>query len=159
MEIIRRVTVSLAAVVLSTVGIIAVGASPAAAASCSGSSCLHQDPSATGCTNGATTLTSFRYSDPWTSYDPLIELRYSSTCKAAWTRVTDGDCQPWACSGVIEASVNKSTIAHWSTSPAPHPNAQVWSNMMPFSYWVRACFVTWSDEGQPYQRVACTAWR
>lgn len=159
-KMVRRTFAAITAVVLGALTAIALSPSPALAATCYGASCLHQDPSSTGCSTNATNLASFRHADPFADPDPLIELRYSSTCNAAWARVTDGDCRPWACGGIIEASLNKNTIAHWSYNyAAPRPGAQVWTNMMPFNYWVRACIVNWIGDGFTYQRVACTAWK
>ncbi|MFD4659849.1 DUF2690 domain-containing protein [Kitasatospora sp. NPDC058444] len=53
-------------------------------ATCYGSSCYHKDPSATGCGNDAITAKSARAAD-----GTLVELRYSATCRAAWTRISN----------------------------------------------------------------------
>ncbi len=60
--------------------LIALPSAPASAAGCYGSGCEGKDPGAMGCS--AYTAAEF------TRYGVRYELRYSSGCRAAWTRVT-----------------------------------------------------------------------
>lgn len=64
-------------------GLVAAAAAPAqAAASCRGGSCTGKDPAAMGCAAGAKTVREF------TNVSLRVELRYSSRCRALWTRWT-----------------------------------------------------------------------
>ncbi|MBL1090515.1 MULTISPECIES: DUF2690 domain-containing protein [Streptomyces] len=56
----------------------------AVTAQCSGSGCSGRNPVGTGCDRDARTV---RRS---AEIGPLIELRYSARCRAAWVRVTHG---------------------------------------------------------------------
>lgn len=56
--------------------------SPASAAGCYGPSCRGYDPEAMGCSADGRTIHSYR-----SEYGSLFELRYSSSCGAAWVRV------------------------------------------------------------------------
>jgi len=53
------------------------------AATCTYNGCAGKDPETTGCNSGATTVKNAR-----TEVGYLAELRYSSTCKAVWTRIS-----------------------------------------------------------------------
>lgn len=62
-------------------------------ASCSGITCDGKDPGANGC--GSDAQTKLKIDDLSTtglSYPGLLELRYSSTCKAEWAKVTNHGC-------------------------------------------------------------------
>lgn len=72
---------SLAAFTLSGIG-------PAQAASCTYNGCTTKDPQASGCSSGSTTLKDFT-----TAAGVHVELRYSNTCKAVWTRIS-ASCVP-----------------------------------------------------------------
>ncbi|MFF0109579.1 DUF2690 domain-containing protein [Streptomyces hirsutus] len=56
--------------------------SPASAATCSGSSCDGKDPGAY-CQSDAKTVQSLKLGQA------LLELRYSSSCRAAWARISN----------------------------------------------------------------------
>lgn len=128
---------------------------PARAASCYQATCNGQDPSATGCNDGAYNLSSFWYngSSPYMQ-GALIELRRSGACDAAWARVTNGDCLPmWRpCGFVLEVSGGTTQVG-----PNPAPGAQRWSGMWSFRNYVRACFITHNWDGG-YSRDGCTGW-
>src|SRR4051812_15510719 len=69
-------------------GLAAATAAPAQAAathSCRGSSCSGKDPHATGCDTDARTVGRVRPAGG----GPLIQLRYSRKCRAAWSRMRD----------------------------------------------------------------------
>ncbi len=88
--------------VLAATGGVAVAvapASPAFAASCYESSCEGKDPHSTGCDSSV--------SDRWANWNPppgasswSVELRYSSTCRAEWTKITVDDYQATCCSAI-----------------------------------------------------------
>jgi len=60
-----------------------LAAQPASAASCYGDYCSGQDPNASGCAQGAYTVTSV----VWPG-SGVLEVRWSPTCKTNWTRLT-----------------------------------------------------------------------
>jgi Protein of unknown function (DUF2690) len=73
-----KVTVLLTALLLALV----LGpAGPASAASCKGATCQNKNPQTSGCAADAVDLADI--TDAF-----RIELRYSPTCQAAWTRLT-----------------------------------------------------------------------
>jgi hypothetical protein len=141
----RSVLALLALVTLLSTAGVAVGASSAVAA-CTGSGCNGQDPNVNGCSSGAYDLDDTTY-----SYI-RVELRYSPTCKAVWTRLTSlQTCTvypqyrlPIAQTRVYSSSSSPwdSPIARWSGAPSGCGNGYVWWSPMagPFSsYWFRAC--------------------
>ncbi|MFI2185259.1 DUF2690 domain-containing protein [Streptomyces sioyaensis] len=79
-----RLAVTAAAAVLMAGSLTApVYAAPAeVTAQCSGSGCAGKSPSSTGCDRHARTVRRDAV------LGPLLELRYSPTCRAAWVRVT-----------------------------------------------------------------------
>ncbi|MFF7232512.1 uncharacterized protein DUF2690 [Streptomyces sp. 2333.5] len=79
-----RLAVTAAAGLLLTGSVtVPVYAAPAeVTAHCSGSGCAGKSPSATGCDRHARTVRRTA------EIGPLLELRYSPTCRAAWVRVT-----------------------------------------------------------------------
>ncbi|MEV0950646.1 DUF2690 domain-containing protein [Promicromonospora sp. NPDC050249] len=82
-RILVRLFTATLALVLTSVGLSAIATTSAAAATCSYTSCDGQDPEATGCSAGATTVRSARN----------VQVRYSPTCKAYWSRYLDsGEC-------------------------------------------------------------------
>ncbi len=65
--------------------------STALAVTCSGYGCDHLEPTATGCASGAVTKKTAYISIPWgtgTKNIGKVELRYSSLCDTAWSRMT-----------------------------------------------------------------------
>jgi hypothetical protein len=64
----------------------ALAASPAVATSCSGTGCTGQDPQATGCDNGASTVASTQLKG-WFGPIGEVQLRWSPTCQTNWARV------------------------------------------------------------------------
>lgn len=79
----KRTLTALLGAALLVAGLPVVTAAPAQAASCSRGTCTGKDPKATGCSSsGVTTL------DEFTDGGFRVELRYSRTCHAAWTRWT-----------------------------------------------------------------------
>jgi hypothetical protein len=87
LQLLRVLTAALSGVVAL---IVVIGpASPAAAASCSGSTCTGKDPHSTGCDASGVYTRKIRYN---VGVDgATLELRHSTTCKAFWTRFTDDD--------------------------------------------------------------------
>lgn len=63
-----------------------VGTAKTTFALCSGAGCYNKDPSTEGCSTGAYTANSASGSGGGVSI--LVELRYSPSCNANWTRVT-----------------------------------------------------------------------
>ncbi|GES28352.1 DUF2690 domain-containing protein [Streptomyces angustmyceticus] len=104
-------------------------ATATATAHCTGSGCAGRNPVGTGCDRQARTV---RRS---AEIGPLVELRYSAACRAAWVRVTHarggdriearnkgGACRPTSCyartvapghSSVYTAMVNDKGIRAW----------------------------------------------
>jgi hypothetical protein len=76
-----RMTVVLA---LAVGAIAAVPGAPAQAASCYLTSCNDRDPQAMGCSNSATQII-----HEFTYYSGRFQLRYSPTCNAMWSRVSN----------------------------------------------------------------------
>ncbi|SED52536.1 Protein of unknown function [Streptomyces sp. 2224.1] len=82
-SVIRLAVTAAAALLLTLSGTVPGNAAPApVTAHCSGSGCAGKSPASTGCDHQARTV---RRS---TEIGPLVELRYSSACRAAWVRVT-----------------------------------------------------------------------
>jgi hypothetical protein len=79
-----RVALALASVTAFGLG----GVLPAQAATCTYNGCSGKDPQSSGCSSGSTTLKDFT-----TAAGVHAELRYSSTCKAVWTRIS-ASCVP-----------------------------------------------------------------
>lgn len=128
-----------------------------ALASCSYEQCNGMDPSQTVCASGASTLDSFSQNNI------LFELRYSSTCHAAWARATGtgrGACNGWTDDDMvqIEGSTNESSIA--LSYPHCIYAGQTWTQMIGFHYWVRACHMYAPSDlsGQSWYYLGCTAW-
>jgi len=136
----------------------ASGMGPAyALTSCSYEQCNGMDPNQTVCASNASTLDSF------TQNGILFELRYSATCHAAWARATGsgrGVCNGWTDDDAVrvEGSTNKSSIS--LEYDRCINEGQVWTQMVGFHYWVRAChmFAPASLSGQPWSYLGCTAW-
>ncbi|WP_405407266.1 DUF2690 domain-containing protein [Streptomyces decoyicus] len=84
MRTLVRLTVTASAALLLTMAGTAPGiAAPVGVtAHCTGSGCAGKSPASTGCDHHARTV---RRS---AEIGPLVELRYSSACRAAWVRVT-----------------------------------------------------------------------
>ncbi|MEW2433079.1 DUF2690 domain-containing protein [Streptomyces caniferus] len=84
-SVIRLGGTAAASLLLALSGAAPGNAAPSAAAAsahCTGSGCVGKDPVRTGCDRHARTV---RRS---AEVGPLVELRYSSSCRAAWVRVT-----------------------------------------------------------------------
>jgi Protein of unknown function (DUF2690) len=80
----RRRSVLLAALIMGLVLAVAP-AGRASAVACTWANCTGKDPQAAGCSSTGRTVREF------TSVGVRVELRYSSTCHAAWTRATNPD--------------------------------------------------------------------
>jgi hypothetical protein len=80
----RRFTVLLTALTIGMVLAVAP-AGTAQAVACTWENCTGKDPQAAGCSPSGRTVKEF------TSVGVRIELRYSSTCHAAWVRATNPD--------------------------------------------------------------------
>lgn len=61
-------------------------ATPARAASCSGTGCNGQDPIATGCNSDAYTVTSANIKNLQNQVVGRVDLRWSPTCQTNWAR-------------------------------------------------------------------------
>jgi hypothetical protein len=64
-----------------------IGARPAEAATCSGSSCNGQDPVATGCSSDAYGVKSREFVDETSMILGTIYVLYSPTCQTVWAEV------------------------------------------------------------------------
>ncbi|WP_159476773.1 YjfA family protein [Streptomyces caniferus] len=84
-SVIRLGGTAAASLLLALSGAVPGNAAPSAAAAsahCTGSGCVGKSPMRTGCDRHARTV---RRS---AEVGPLVELRFSSSCRAAWVRVT-----------------------------------------------------------------------
>jgi hypothetical protein len=135
-----RIGIRLAmAVTLAVAGLVGFAPSPASAATCYGAGCDYWDPQVTGCSSGATTLEEFT----WRNW--RVELRFSQTCAAAWTRVTANQYSCAARYLMLAVYTSSSGAGPQSTRVTAAPSGCLdvgqsrWTAMAPFSYWVAAC--------------------
>ena len=148
-----RLGLAAAALLVSTFGVTAIGASPAhAALSCTGSGCNGKNPSLYGCTATAHTVNSTTWSDgaAGSLATQKVELRYSTKCKASWARVTATG------TGTIHVTSTKAYMSPYATSTGRtilHSGA-VYSNMRAGSA-VNACGKTNFNNGAVIQ-TNCT---
>jgi hypothetical protein len=86
----RRLGTALGAIAITTTALI-VGASPAAAVTCSGYGCDGKSPSGSGCSSASQIINDvpLGYSDNvgGTAYDGHVRLYYSSLCRTVWAYV------------------------------------------------------------------------
>ncbi|WP_428995028.1 DUF2690 domain-containing protein [Kribbella qitaiheensis] len=110
-----------------------IGISPASAAGCYRQGCNNQDPQAMGCSADAKSLDSYT----WNGF--YVEMRFSPSCSAAWTRATVNDCSH---GGSIK------TIAWYdwqATQWAAQSNVQVpcygttWTKMFSYYFYIQSC--------------------
>lgn len=126
------------ALLLASVALLGL-ATPAFAASCSGSSCVGKDPSATGCATGATSVASVRPAGG----GPAVSLRWSSACRSNWARLEDGSV-PGYWDYWVQTSDGHTESKEWSGA--------FWSWMVNGNLSARACIK--NGVGQ----VSCTNW-
>jgi hypothetical protein len=134
-----------AAIVLVSASVSVVSAAPAQAASCPspGSSCTGWDPNTTGCT-GISNLEELPHGGVG-----LLQLRYSSSCRAAWARWTSSDSR----GGII--SIESTDGIEYQVNLAGYNGEVKWTRMIDFSKTVRAChFAYFGGQGL----WACTGW-
>jgi hypothetical protein len=113
-----------------------------AAAACSGPTCVHRDPQATGCSSGATTV-AVVYPP---GGGPQIELRWSSSCVANWARFNSTSYSPGYWSYWVETSDGHREDKLF--------NQATWTYMVNGQMAARACV-----QGVGTTQVACTIWR
>jgi hypothetical protein len=124
-------------VVLSTLAVVAP-ATPASAAGCNANGCTGKNPQVQGCSPSARTIDEFSYTGI------RFELRYSSVCFAAWTRVT---------------SLQHHNTIFGQIRGGGHVfgvqavDGQVWTKMISFNFLVRSCRAIWFDASP----IECTA--
>jgi hypothetical protein len=107
-----------------------------ASRSCYAGTCTGKDPQIYGCSDDAITI------DEFTAGKARIELRYSESCFAAWTRVTVRQgTEPWMCN-LAFAQIRAYTTAdkrkgvYWVQHDCP---GTTWTKMWTFTDFVRAC--------------------
>ncbi len=134
---------ALALATLLTLGIgLTTAASPAYAAACSGSSCVGKDPQGTGCSSGAASLASVRPPGG----GPAVILRWSSSCRANWTRFDDsGGDSPGYWTFWAETSDGHREYKMW--------NNALWTFMVNGNLSARACI-----KGVATDQYSCTGW-
>jgi hypothetical protein len=129
-----RTAIALLTVLTSTLVSTMAAVSPAKAA-CSGS-CVGQDPQATGCSTGATTLAEF------TDGDIRVEMRYSSACDMAWTRATSPRHYNTTFAQIRSYDINtyaRKDVAGIQVTPGTH-----WTVMYHYSgQWLKSCLGGW----------------
>jgi hypothetical protein len=93
---------------LMATGLVVV-AGPAAAVTCSGYGCDHQNPYGSGCSNSGQVIydVPLGYSDGvgGTAYDGHVRLHYSTTCRTVWASV-------YGLAHAVGSSDDKSASAH-----------------------------------------------
>ncbi len=160
----RRIAQFLAAALFSTIVIGAtdqpsVSAAPAAR-TCKSEVCNYKNPEEYGCGRDARPLESF-----WRD-NTFISLRYSPSCNAAWAygytrKSTYAPCNSWNDHDMlrIEGSSGGRIVAQTSACLSSAPGYVVYTNMVSFNYWTRACLVRGrvADWSQAYN--GCTGWR
>jgi hypothetical protein len=82
-----RLGITIAVLLGGVVTLSSTGITSASAATCSGHGCDYQDPTATGCSSGAYTVTSAPVTYNGIQYG-TVELRWSPTCQTNWSRLT-----------------------------------------------------------------------
>jgi hypothetical protein len=138
MRTVMRVGTMLVAFLLTA--LVGVGiASPAYAASCSGASCVHKEPQASGCGSDAKPVGSVRPAGG----GPAVVLRWSAVCRANWARLEDGS--------------EPGNYTFWVQSSDGHRedklfNRAQWTFMVNGNLSARACI----QNG--FGQVSCTPW-
>jgi hypothetical protein len=137
----KRAAAGLAVVFACAAGVSLVP-EPAFAASCSGAGCIHQDPQATGCSSGATSLASVHPPGG----GPAVILRWSSACVANWARFDDsGGDSPGYWTYWVETSDGHREYKMFNTA--------YWTFMVNGNLAARACI-----QGAGTTQYSCTAW-
>ncbi len=126
------------AVALTAAGLTA--GQPAWAASCHGSGCTGQDPQATGCSSGATTIASA--SDPGGTL--VVQVRYSATCGTYWARsIVNYPSDPGHNEAILYGFTRNPGFHSYTEDSHVLNDQDVWSPMGPTGYWVYACTDAW----------------
>ncbi|HEU0131067.1 MAG TPA: DUF2690 domain-containing protein, partial [Mycobacteriales bacterium] len=110
--------------------------------SCYGSGCTGKDPQAYGCEPDARTV------DEFTAYASLrhYEMRYSSKCHAAWTRVVNpGPGCDYDFHAQIRAYDSNDTFLFMYEVRVPCPSGTAWTKMISYNTWVRTCEAYWQN--------------
>jgi len=131
--------------VTATLGLVLpLTASPATAAACYYTSCNGRDPQSTGCASGARTIDKI---PPGTVSGATVELRYSPSCYAVWTRVTNSAGLP----GVAKV------IGYYGggyreelKTLAAYKGEVAWTNMVSDAYVTYACLRRWASQWYEY---------
>lgn len=106
------------------------------AVGCSAAGCDNTGPASQGCDGDAVTKTSVTARN---NPDLRAELRWSSTCQAAWARVTSSGEQWWDRYGSIEKWSGHGTGFQRSLQVKfPNPGTD-WTNMLGGSAYYRVC--------------------
>jgi hypothetical protein len=114
--------------------------------SCYAVDCTGKDPKAAGCDIDATTIDSFVYGFEY------YEMRYSSSCHAAWTRVSapvgsEGNCNTAYAQIRAYDREDRFVGSFWTQAQCP---GQVWTQMVSFGYYVRTC-AAYGPDASPYE--------
>jgi hypothetical protein len=123
----------------------------AQAATCYDTGCTGKDPQTLGCSSDARTLDSFTL-DSGAFY---VELRLSQNCWAAWTRITASTrCTCATSFGEVQGFTNTTIkTATYDYGVQAVAGKGVWTRMISFSYFDRACYSDAWFTGSP---KACT---
>lgn len=163
MTIRRRIGGLLAATLLSTLVVGIAQEAPAAAQAsptCRSEGCNYQDPNQTLCDRDGRTLESF-----WRD-NTFISLKYSPTCNAAWAygytlKPAAAPCNTWNNHDLIliEGSSGGQIVAATQNCLSDAPGYIVYTNMVSFNYWTRACLVKGWSATMTTSYNGCTSWR
>ncbi|HEY3141878.1 MAG TPA: DUF2690 domain-containing protein [Acidimicrobiales bacterium] len=164
MTIRRRIGGLLAATLLSALFVGITHEAPASAApaapSCTSEGCNYQDPHQTGCDRDGRALESF-----WRD-NTFISLKYSPSCNAAWAygytlKSTYAPCNSWNDHDLlwIEGSSGGRIVAYTMNCLSSAPGNVVYTNMVSFNYWTRACLVKGRAADWSLTYNGCTSWR
>ena len=121
---------------------------PLAGVGCTSHGCTGKDPQEMGCAADAKTLAHF-VDDPqgWV----YIELRHSSRCNAAWTRISVSRSAPVTLCNVTFGQIrayDRYDTFQFSKGRQCDEGTRRWTQMISFTWYVRACVAEWFD-GRP----------
>ncbi|GAA3378597.1 hypothetical protein GCM10020367_58750 [Streptomyces sannanensis] len=144
---------------MGALGVPLATATPAAAATCSGTGCAGADAQASGWASDGQTIDA-RDIRSNGGLDLVIKLRYSLTCKALWTRAVAGTGLNYDFGNTHYAQMR----GYATTSSSPYyryntdiePGTATWTKTIP-SYWGEPCLV-WPNPTSEHDaaRWSCT---
>lgn len=157
---VRKAVAAVAALAALAVGVPLATATPAAAATCFGSACAGADPQATGCYSDGQIKDARDFHED--GLDLVIQLRYSPTCNAFWTRAVAGTGLSYDFGNTHYAqmrgySPSNSSSLYYRYYTGIQRGTTTWTKMIPASYWGESCLVWPNPTSEPDSaRWGCT---